>query len=148
MQLGDHSARVCEQDTIIILFFRYASLLGHLPPFLFDYLFCNLDVTIVLEKSAYIVLVLFDGLSSFIFNQHLGLSVTESSKLHNYFHFREPVRLTEKSLLEKADLDKSIDFLDPVHEDIPRGTCNTASKTFMKSRDRKTSIFTELLTII
>ncbi len=50
-----------------------------------------------------------------------GLSVTESGKLHNYFHFREPIRLAEKSLLEKADLDKSIDFLDPISEDIPRG---------------------------
>lgn len=50
-----------------------------------------------------------------------GLSVTESGKLHNYFHFREPIRLNEKSLLEKADLDKSIDFLDPISEDIPRG---------------------------
>ena len=47
--------------------------------------------------------------------------MTESGKLHNYFHFREPVRLNEKSLLEKADLDKSIDFLDPISEDIPRG---------------------------
>lgn len=51
-----------------------------------------------------------------------GLSVTEAGKLHNYFHFREPVRLNEKTLLEKADLDKSIDFLDPIHEDIPKGS--------------------------
>lgn len=50
-----------------------------------------------------------------------GLSVTEAGKLHNYFHFREPVRLNEKTLLEKADLDKSTDFLDPIHEDTPRG---------------------------
>ncbi|XP_041469798.1 radial spoke head protein 9 homolog [Lytechinus variegatus] len=50
-----------------------------------------------------------------------GLSVTEAGKLHNYFHFREAVRLNEKTLLEKADLDKSIDFLDAIHEDIPRG---------------------------
>lgn len=50
-----------------------------------------------------------------------GLSVTEAGKQHNYFHFREPVRLNEKTLLEKADLDKSIDFLDPIHEDIPKG---------------------------
>ncbi|PIK55121.1 putative radial spoke head protein 9-like [Apostichopus japonicus] len=51
-----------------------------------------------------------------------GLSVTEAGKQQNYCHFREPVRLNEKSLLEKADLDKSIDFLDPINEDIPKGS--------------------------
>ncbi|PIK58246.1 putative radial spoke head protein 9-like [Apostichopus japonicus] len=51
-----------------------------------------------------------------------SLSVTEAGKQQNYCHFREPVRLNEKSLLEKADLDKSIDFLDPINEDIPKGS--------------------------
>lgn len=51
-----------------------------------------------------------------------GLSVMESGKLHNYFHFRDPIRLPQKSLLEKADLEKSIDFLDCIHEDIPKGS--------------------------
>lgn len=36
-------------------------------------------------------------------------------------HFREPVGLNEKTLLQKANLDKSIDFLDTVEEDIPKG---------------------------
>ena len=45
----------------------------------------------------------------------------EAGKLHNYFHFRDPIRLPQKSLLEKADLEKSIDFLDCIHEDIPKG---------------------------
>lgn len=36
-------------------------------------------------------------------------------------HFREPVGLNEKSLLQKANLDKSIDFLDTMEEDIPKG---------------------------
>ncbi|XP_072051566.1 radial spoke head protein 9 homolog [Amphiura filiformis] len=51
-----------------------------------------------------------------------GLAVAEAGKLHNYFHFREPLRLPQKSLLEKADLEKSIDFLDAIHEDIPNGS--------------------------
>lgn len=36
-------------------------------------------------------------------------------------HFREPKALFEKTLLQKANLDKSIDFLDTVEEDIPKG---------------------------
>ncbi|XP_071962347.1 radial spoke head protein 9 homolog [Antedon mediterranea] len=54
-----------------------------------------------------------------------GLSVVESGKLQNYFHFREPQKLKEKSLLEKADMDPSIDFLDPISEDIPQGRSYT-----------------------
>lgn len=50
-----------------------------------------------------------------------GLTVSEASKLGSYMHFREPYRLNEKSLLEKANLEKSIDFLDTLEEDIPRG---------------------------
>ncbi|XP_064603272.1 radial spoke head protein 9 homolog [Liolophura sinensis] len=51
-----------------------------------------------------------------------GLTVSEASKLGSYMHFREPYRLNEKSLLEKANLEKSIDFLDTLEEDIPRGS--------------------------
>ena len=36
-------------------------------------------------------------------------------------HFREPFRLQKKTLLEKADLDKAIDFMDVIEEDIPKG---------------------------
>lgn len=49
-----------------------------------------------------------------------GLSVTEVSRLSSYFHFRDPILLHQKSLLEQADLDKAIDFLDPIISDIPR----------------------------
>lgn len=48
-----------------------------------------------------------------------GLSPAEASRLTSYFHFREPVFLPEKTLLQKADLDKAIDFLDPIDADIP-----------------------------
>lgn len=39
----------------------------------------------------------------------------------NYYHFVEPVNLKEKSLLQRANLDKAIDFLDPIDEDLPKG---------------------------
>ena len=40
-------------------------------------------------------------------------------------HFREPFRLQKKTLLEKADLDKAIDFMDVIEEDIPKGERNS-----------------------
>jgi radial spoke head protein 9 len=36
-------------------------------------------------------------------------------------HFREGIALKEKSLLQRANLDKAVDFLDTLEEDIPRG---------------------------
>jgi radial spoke head protein 9 len=50
-----------------------------------------------------------------------GLSVIEAAKLGNYYHFVEPVNLKEKSLLHRANLDKAIDFLDSIDEDLPKG---------------------------
>ncbi|XP_062428000.1 radial spoke head protein 9 homolog isoform X2 [Rhea pennata] len=49
-----------------------------------------------------------------------GLSLTEAKKLSSYFHLAEPVNLKNKTLLEKADLDPSTDFLDSLEHDIPR----------------------------
>ncbi|NXO03087.1 RSPH9 protein, partial [Rhinopomastus cyanomelas] len=51
-----------------------------------------------------------------------GLSLMEATKLRSYFHFTEPVNLKNKTLLEKADLDPSIDFLDSLEHDIPQGS--------------------------
>ncbi|NWS44906.1 RSPH9 protein, partial [Probosciger aterrimus] len=51
-----------------------------------------------------------------------GLSFTEAKKLSSYFHFTEPVNLKKKTLLEKADLDPSTDFLDSLEHDIPQGS--------------------------
>jgi len=51
-----------------------------------------------------------------------GLAVAESAKLCNYMHLREPERLHEKSLLQKANLDKALDFMDTIDEDIPKGS--------------------------
>jgi radial spoke head protein 9 len=57
----------------------------------------------------------------------LGLTPVESGKLSNYFHFREPVRLQQKSHVHRAALDKSVHFLDTIDEDIPKGI------TFLRS---------------
>lgn len=51
----------------------------------------------------------------------LGLSMSEAKKLSSYFHFREPTELKNKTLLEKADLDPSLDFMDSLENDIPKG---------------------------
>lgn len=50
-----------------------------------------------------------------------GLTAVESGKLSNYFHFREPIRLHQKSLTQRQALDKSVHFLDTIDEDIPKG---------------------------
>ena len=47
--------------------------------------------------------------------------MAEAAKLCNYMHFRDPIKLQEKSLLQKANLDKAIDFMDSLEEDIPKG---------------------------
>ena len=50
-----------------------------------------------------------------------GLSLMEAKKLSSYFRFTEPVKLKNKTLLEKADLNPSTDFLDSLEHDIPQG---------------------------
>ncbi|NXU07967.1 RSPH9 protein, partial [Pardalotus punctatus] len=56
-------------------------------------------------------------------NRHFeGLSLVEAKKLSSYFHFTKPANLKNKTLLEKADLDPSTDFLDSLEHDFPRGS--------------------------
>lgn len=50
-----------------------------------------------------------------------GLPLSEVRKLSSYFHFREAIDLKSKTLLEKSDLEPSLDFLDSLEYDIPRG---------------------------
>lgn len=50
-----------------------------------------------------------------------GLTAIEAAKHGNYLHFREAQSLKDKSLLYRANLDKAIDFLDPIDEDQPKG---------------------------
>lgn len=47
--------------------------------------------------------------------------MSEAAKLCSYMHFRDPKLLLEKTLLWKANLDKSVDFMDTVEDDIPKG---------------------------
>ena len=61
----------------------------------------------------------------FLFMSTAGLSVAEAAKLCNYLHFREAEKLPEKTLLQKANLNKSIDFLDTVDEDVPKGNLSS-----------------------
>jgi len=51
-----------------------------------------------------------------------GLSVAEAAKLCNYMHVRDAEKLAEKSLLQKANLDRAIDFMDTTDEDVPKGS--------------------------
>ncbi|XP_060759567.1 radial spoke head protein 9 homolog isoform X2 [Neoarius graeffei] len=51
-----------------------------------------------------------------------GLNPTEAAELNNYLHFSDPKNLKKKSILEMADLNPSIDFLDPLSDDIPKGS--------------------------
>ena len=53
-----------------------------------------------------------------------GLNETEAAKFCNYFHFKVPELLDTKSPLYKANLDKAVDFLDPIDEDTPKGLFN------------------------
>lgn len=49
-----------------------------------------------------------------------GLTISEASKLLNYYHLREIVS-ESRSGLDRATFDQAIDFLDPIEDDIPRG---------------------------
>jgi len=48
-----------------------------------------------------------------------GLSESEAHKLVNYLHMHPPRQLFKKTLLQRANLDRSLDFLDPATEDVP-----------------------------
>ncbi|XP_056424657.1 radial spoke head protein 9 homolog isoform X2 [Hyla sarda] len=50
-----------------------------------------------------------------------GLTVSEAKKLSSFFHFTPTLIPKKKSLLEKADQDPAIDFLDSLEHDIPKG---------------------------
>ncbi|XP_070705215.1 radial spoke head protein 9 homolog [Pempheris klunzingeri] len=51
-----------------------------------------------------------------------GLSHSEAGKLDNFLHFSEPKNLKKKSILEMADSNPAIDFLDVLSDDIPKGS--------------------------
>lgn len=49
-----------------------------------------------------------------------GLSHADSGKLQSYLHFRVPEK--KRTALERAQQDKTLDFFDPLVEDIPEGS--------------------------
>eukprot|EP00033_Pygsuia_biforma_P001680 GCRY01001884.1.p1 GENE.GCRY01001884.1~~GCRY01001884.1.p1 ORF type:complete len:326 (-),score=54.86 GCRY01001884.1:324-1223(-) len=51
-----------------------------------------------------------------------GLSLEEADKIQFYFHKREPVHLQQKTLLEREQLLKAVDFMDSIAEDFPKGS--------------------------
>ncbi|XP_053565357.1 radial spoke head protein 9 homolog [Bombina bombina] len=51
-----------------------------------------------------------------------GLSVSEAKKLSSFFHFTPSLSPKKKSLMEKADLNPSIDFLESLEHDTPKGS--------------------------
>ncbi|XP_076862444.1 radial spoke head protein 9 homolog isoform X2 [Brachyhypopomus gauderio] len=61
-------------------------------------------------------------------NSFKGLSPSEAAKLSNYYHFSEPRTLKTKSILEMADLNPCIDFLNPLSEDSPKGSWSVQSE--------------------
>lgn len=71
----------------------------------------------------------------------VGLSVSESAKLCSYMHFRDAICLQEKSLLQKANLDKAIDFMDTLEEDIPKGQSKRMNRNSQKLKIRHLAIF-------
>uniref|UniRef100_A0A3B1JDF2 Radial spoke head protein 9 homolog n=1 Tax=Astyanax mexicanus TaxID=7994 RepID=A0A3B1JDF2_ASTMX len=51
-----------------------------------------------------------------------GLNPSEAAELSNYLHFSESRKPRKKNIMEMANLNPSIDFLDPLSEDIPKGS--------------------------
>jgi hypothetical protein len=49
------------------------------------------------------------------------LKGAQATQLRSYCHFRNPVTANKKSLLQKEGLSASLDFLDTLDEDIPKG---------------------------
>ncbi|XP_072529973.1 radial spoke head protein 9 homolog [Salminus brasiliensis] len=51
-----------------------------------------------------------------------GLNPSEAAKLSNCLHFSESRKLRKKTILEMVNLNPLIDFLDPLSEDVPKGS--------------------------
>ncbi len=76
------------------------------------------DEASIVPRSAFILQPTGEIVKNRLFE---GLGVNEAAKFGNYFHFREAKLLNEKSPLLRANLDKAMDFLDPIDEDQPKG---------------------------
>uniref|UniRef100_A0A8C6WQK5 Radial spoke head protein 9 homolog n=1 Tax=Neogobius melanostomus TaxID=47308 RepID=A0A8C6WQK5_9GOBI len=51
-----------------------------------------------------------------------GLSCSEAGKLDNFLHFTKQKNFKKRSILEKADLNPVMDFMDLLSDDIPKGS--------------------------
>ena len=54
-----------------------------------------------------------------------GLTVAESGKLYNYYHFREPFLSQQNNPPQRFVLDRSLHFFDTINDDIPKGLNRT-----------------------
>jgi radial spoke head protein 9 len=72
--------------------------------------------TSVVPRGAYILLPDNSVSKNDLFQ---GLTKLQAGKLKNYFHLRKPEILPNKTLLEREQLNKNIDFADSLDEDIP-----------------------------
>ncbi|XP_072297369.1 radial spoke head protein 9 homolog [Eucyclogobius newberryi] len=52
----------------------------------------------------------------------MGLSYSEAGKLENFLHFTKQKNMKKRSILEMADLNPVIDFMDLLSDDIPKGS--------------------------
>jgi len=62
----------------------------------------------------------------------VGLSVSEAAKLCNYLHLRKAECLVKKSAFQRANYDKSLDFMDSLEDDIPRGILSLHTMPMVK----------------
>ncbi|KAK7906921.1 hypothetical protein WMY93_015533 [Mugilogobius chulae] len=51
-----------------------------------------------------------------------GLSYSEAGNLENFLHFSEQKNMKKRSILEMADLNPVMDFMDLLDDDIPKGS--------------------------
>lgn len=72
--------------------------------------------TLVIPRGAYIKNIHDEIVANPLFE---GLNEFEATKLRNYLHLREGVRLPQKSALEKSNLSPAFDFGDTLDEDVP-----------------------------
>lgn len=77
-----------------------------------------------------------------------GLSHSEAGKLDNFLHFSKPKNLKKKSILEMGDLNPSIDFLDVLSDDIPKGEAILLGLPYTKTHTTKNHILQDLLQLL
>lgn len=63
----------------------------------------------------------------------LGLTIAESGKLYNYYHFREPFLTQKNDPMHRSVLDRSLHFFDTINDDIPKSSFHRKLILRMKS---------------